>query len=55
MKGRDGEDECRICSLHSLQNFALLRCITPNALERETSFRRSIRQKSGRAVMNIGT
>ena len=43
------EDECRIRSLHSPQNFALLRL---NALERETSFRRSIRQKSRRAAMN---
>ena len=47
-----GEDECRIRSLHSPQNFALLRRIALNALERETSFRRSIRQKSRRAAMN---
>ena len=46
------EDECRIRSLHSPQNFALLRRIALNALERETSFRRSIRQKSRRAAMN---
>ncbi len=44
------EDECRIRSLHSPQNFALLRRIALNALERETSFRRSIRQKSRRAA-----
>ncbi|MEH1789424.1 MAG: ISAs1 family transposase [Nostoc sp.] len=47
-----GEDECRIRSLHSPQNFALLRRIALNALERESSFRRSIRQKSRRAAMN---
>ncbi|BBD64685.1 transposase [Nostoc commune NIES-4072] len=46
------EDECRIRSLHSPQNFALLRRIALNALERETSFHRSIRQKSRRAAMN---
>ncbi len=46
------EDECRIRSLHSPQNFALLRRIALNALERESSFRRSIRQKSRRAAMN---
>lgn len=46
------EDECRIRSVHSPQNFALLRRIALNALERETSFRRSIRQKSRRAAMN---
>ncbi len=44
------EDESRIRSLHSPQNFALLRRIALNALERETSFRRSIRQKSRRAA-----
>ncbi|MFS0518901.1 ISAs1 family transposase [Nostoc sp. UIC 10607] len=47
-----GEDESRIRSLHSPQNFALLRRIALNALERETSFRRSLRQKSRRAAMN---
>jgi len=46
------EDECRIRSLHSPQNFALLRRIALNALERETSFRRSIRPYSRRAAMN---
>ncbi len=46
------EDECRIRSLHSPQNFALLRRIALNALERESSFLRSIRQKSRRAAMN---
>lgn len=47
-----GEDESRIRSLHSPQNFALLRRIALNSLERESSFRRSIRQKSRRAAMN---
>ena len=46
------EDACRIRSLHSPQNFALLRRIALNALERESSFRRSLRQKSRRAAMN---
>jgi predicted transposase YbfD/YdcC len=46
------EDECRIRSLHSPQNFALLRRIALNALDRESSFQRSIRQKSRRAAMN---
>lgn len=46
------EDESRIRSLHSPQNFALLRRIALNVLERETSFHRSIRQKSRRAAMN---
>jgi predicted transposase YbfD/YdcC len=44
------EDECRIRSLHSPQNFALLRRIALNALERETSFLRSIRPYSRRAA-----
>ena len=34
------------------QNFALLRRIALNALDREPTFRRSIRQKSRRAAMN---
>lgn len=46
------EDESRIRSLHSPQNFALLRRIALNALEQESSFHRSIRQKSRRAAMN---
>ena len=46
------EDEFRVRSPHSPQNFALLRRIALNALERESSFRRSIRQKSRRAAMN---
>jgi predicted transposase YbfD/YdcC len=46
------EDESRIRSMHSPQNFGLLRRIALNALGREFSFRRSIRQKSRRAAMN---
>jgi predicted transposase YbfD/YdcC len=46
------EDECRIRSVQSPQNFALLRRIALNALERESSFRRSIRPYSRRAAMN---
>ncbi|WP_016948819.1 ISAs1 family transposase [Anabaena sp. PCC 7108] len=46
------EDESRIRSMHSPQNFALLRRIALNALDREPTFRRSIRQKSRRAAMN---
>jgi predicted transposase YbfD/YdcC len=46
------EDESRIRSMHSPQNFGLLRRIALNALGRESSFRRSIRQKSRRAAMN---
>uniref|UniRef100_UPI00145E8B2F ISAs1 family transposase n=1 Tax=Brasilonema sp. UFV-L1 TaxID=2234130 RepID=UPI00145E8B2F len=46
------EDKSRIRSLHSPQNFALLRRIALNTLDREPTFRRSIRQKSRRAAMN---
>jgi predicted transposase YbfD/YdcC len=46
------EDESRIRSMHSPQNFGLLRRIALNALDREPTFRRSIRQKSRRAAMN---
>jgi predicted transposase YbfD/YdcC len=46
------EDESRIRSLHSPQNFGVLRRIALNALNRETSFKRSIRQKSRKASMN---
>ncbi len=46
------EDESRIRSLHSPQNFALLRRIALNTLGREPTFHPSIRQKSRRAAMN---
>jgi predicted transposase YbfD/YdcC len=46
------EDACRVRSAHAPQNLALLRRIALNALNREPSFRRSIRQKSNRAAMD---
>jgi predicted transposase YbfD/YdcC len=46
------EDTSRIRSLHGPQNFAVLRRLALNALERETSFRRNVRQKSRRTAMN---
>ena len=46
------EDACRIRTGYAPYNLALLRRIALNALERESSFRRSIRQKSRRAAMN---
>ena len=39
-----------LCTAHRI--LQMLRRIALNALERETSFRRSIRQKSRRAAMN---
>jgi predicted transposase YbfD/YdcC len=45
-----GDHECQICSLYTPQNFALVRPIALNALERESSFR--LRQKSRRAAIN---
>ncbi len=39
-----------LCTAHRI--LRMLRRIALNALERETSFRRSIRQKSRRAAMN---
>lgn len=47
-----GEDQCRIRSFHSPRNFALLRRIALNALNQETTVRRSLRQKIKRAAMN---
>ena len=46
------EDACRIRCAHAPQNLSLLRRLALNALNRETSFRRSIRQKSNRAAMD---
>jgi predicted transposase YbfD/YdcC len=48
------EDACRIRSFHSPQNFALLRRIALNALNREQTYKRSVRQKSKRAAMDDG-
>lgn len=46
------EDACRIRSFHSPQNFALLRRLALNALNREPTYKRSLRQKSKRAAMD---
>ncbi|MEP0800184.1 hypothetical protein NDI37_27195, partial [Funiculus sociatus GB2-A5] len=41
-----------IRSFHSPQNFALLRRIALNALNREQTYKRSLRQKSKRDAMD---
>lgn len=46
------EDAVRIRSGHAPQNVAILRRIALNALNRESSLRRSTRQKSNRAAMD---
>jgi predicted transposase YbfD/YdcC len=46
------EDACRIRSFHSPQNFSLLRRIALNALNREQSYKRSLRQKMKRTAMD---
>ena len=46
------EDKCRIRSFHSPRNFALLRRVALNALNHESTYRRSWRQKSKRAAMD---
>jgi predicted transposase YbfD/YdcC len=46
------EDASRIRTAHSAQNFALLRRIALNQLERETSIKSSIRQKRYRAALD---
>ena len=46
------EDQCRIRSLNSPQNLALLRRMALNAINQETTLRRSLRQKKKRAAMN---
>jgi predicted transposase YbfD/YdcC len=46
------EDHCRIRSFHSPRNFALLRRLALNALNQETTLKRSLRQKRKRAAMN---
>ena len=46
------EDACRIRSFHSPRNFALLRRLALNALNREPTYKRSLRQKSKRAAMD---
>jgi predicted transposase YbfD/YdcC len=47
-----GEDACRIRSGHSPRNIALIRRIALNALNREQTCQRSLRQKMKRAAMN---
>jgi predicted transposase YbfD/YdcC len=46
------EDACRVRCLHAPQNLAILRRFALNALERESSCRRSLAQKSKRAAMS---
>jgi hypothetical protein len=46
------EDRCRIQSLHSPRNLATLRRLSLNALNHETTLKRSLRQKRKRARMN---
>ena len=46
------EDACRIRSFHSPRNFSLLRRFALNALNREQTYKRSLRQKSKRAAMD---
>ena len=45
-------DSCRIRSFHSPRNFALLRRIALNALNREHTYKRSLRQKMKRTGMD---
>jgi SOS response regulatory protein OraA/RecX len=45
-------DACRIRSFHSPRNLALLRRIALNALNREQTYKRSLRQKMKRAAMD---
>lgn len=46
------EDACRIRSFHSPRNFSLLRRIALNALNREQTYKRSIKQKMKRTAMD---
>ncbi len=46
------EDDCRVRSLHAPHNLALLRRFALNALNREATSKRSLRQKSKRAAMD---
>jgi predicted transposase YbfD/YdcC len=47
-----GEDDCRVRSLHAPHNLALIRRFALNALNRETSSKRSLKQKTKQAAMN---
>jgi predicted transposase YbfD/YdcC len=46
------EDDCRIRSFHSPRNFSILRRIAINVLNRETTYKRSLIQKSKRTAMD---
>jgi predicted transposase YbfD/YdcC len=46
------EDRCLIRSLHSPRNLVTLRRLSLNAVNQETTFKRSLRQKRKRAAMN---
>ncbi len=46
------EDECRIRSLHAPHNMTLMRRFALNALNRDVSWKRSLKQKSKRAAMD---
>jgi predicted transposase YbfD/YdcC len=46
------EDACRIRSFHSPRNFPILLGIGLNALNREQTYKRSLRQKMKRASMD---
>lgn len=48
------EDRCRIRSLHSPRNLATLRRLSLNAVNQETTFKRSLRHSRKRAAMNDG-
>jgi predicted transposase YbfD/YdcC len=47
-----GEDACRVRSLHAPQNLGVLRRFALNALNREATGKRSLKQKSKQAAMN---
>ncbi len=46
------EDDCRVRSFHAPHNLALLRRFAVNTLNRESTFKRSLKQKSKRAAMD---
>jgi hypothetical protein len=47
-----GENDCRVRSLHAPHHLALVRRFALNALNQETSSKRSLEQKSKQAAMN---
>ncbi len=49
-----GEDACRVRTGNAPENIALLKRWSINLLNRETSFKRSTRQKAKRASMDVG-